>query len=169
MWSRAPLWRLIIAIRRSLLKPWGMFQTTAGAVHWGVASPWTPDLEKLCILTQVPQHHHWLIPTCYMYRLTPYHLISMFSHVPTVFIWPLGGLVLFRLCFQALWERTRSLRVPGTADWWLLPESFHETETPNRNRFSLMGPAGLCKRRVSTWPQRWHFLNVKIRLQGNAA
>lgn len=50
---------------------------------------------------------------------------------------------------------------------WLLLELLQETERPNRDRFCLMSPAGLCKRTVSTWPKRWHFVNVKIRLQGN--
>lgn len=128
MWSTAPLWRLISAIRRSLLKPGGMFQTTAGAMHSGVSFCWTPDLEKHGTLAQVlPLQCSYLagvfILESYMYKHThcisssPCSLIlSFWSTFSMVFIWLLRGLVPFRLCFEAVWERTHSLLVPGTAD-----------------------------------------------------
>lgn len=94
MWSRAPPWRLISAIRRSLLKPRGMFQTTAGAMHSGVASPWTPDLDQLSTLLRydtvtlnVPDFLIFILcfySSCYMSTLLLYLLISMSS--PSFFL-----------------------------------------------------------------------------------
>lgn len=181
MWSRAPPWRLISAIRRSLLKPRGMFQTTAGAMHSGVASPWTPDLDQLSTLAQVrhsytePSRLSHIYPVFLLFMLhvhTP--AVSPHLHVPSVFL--SGLLFLWSLSHFSgdLSHFVSALRQFGKGNTVLLyaapqTESLHETERPNRDRFSLMSPAGLCKRTLSTWPKRWHFLNVKIPLQGSCA
>lgn len=180
MRSRAPLWRLISAIRRSLLKPSGMFQTTAWARHSGVAFPWTPDLEKFGILAQVLQNYQNVPkPQSYLasvFIVACYTLVSPHLHVPSfsqhfsysLYLTSRGTCPISSLLWGSLGKDTVFLSLAQQSAW-LLPESLRETERPNRDRFSLTSPVGLWKRTVSTWPKRWHFLNGKIGLQGSIA
>lgn len=173
MWSRPPLWGLISAIRRSLLKPGGMFQTTAGAMHSGVACPWTPDLEKLCTPAQVLHHHHWKTTAIFIqcFYVLHVHTISPHLHVLSfsfaLYLTSPGTCPISSGLWGTLGKDTQS-----SCPWhrrlfgWCQDLTMKQRGQTGTGSVSWVLLA-FCKRTVSTWPERWHFQNVQIRLRGN--
>lgn len=146
MWRRAPLWRLISAIRRSLLKPRGMFQTPADAMHLGVAPP--PEL--LTWKSSAQPTLAQVLRNCYtaeshIYQDVCPHLLSV-----SLFLWTLSDFSGDVSHFVS----TLRQRKGHTVLLSLAQRAVCLLKGQNRTWFSPTSPVGLFERTVSTRANR---------------
>lgn len=155
------------------------FRPQAEAVRSGVASPSTPDLQKLSAARSGTANKmkwvHSSNPHVRPLFVSPHlHASLMRPFFGALFWWslsePLGGLVPFHVCFDA--NRTEGeghtvYPVPGTADCLAVwPESLHYIAGARRGPVpSPWVLLAFAKGQLLLWPNRWHFQTVKIRLQ----
>lgn len=138
------------------------FRPQAEAVHSGVASPWTPDLEKLSAARsgtaklKCPQ----LKPSC----LASVCISSSTRFPHASFIRPLGGLVPFHVCFDA--NRTEGEGHTVSPCPWHSRLFGCLARIPPLNSGGPTGagsvplsPVGLCERTASTLTRQVAFSN----------
>lgn len=153
------------------------FRPQAEAMHSGVASPSPPDLEKLGAArsgTAKKKKCPQLKPSCLAsvcISSTRFPHASLFwSTFLVVFIRPLGGLVPFHVCFDA--NRTEGEGHTVSPCPWHSRLFGCLARIPPLNSGGPKGAGSVpwvrlafAKGQLLLWPNRWHFLTVKIRLQ----
>ena len=165
----AGLWGSLVPLGGHYWSPEECSRPTAGVMHSGAPSPWTADLEKLpgtgSAKTPLKSSQSHIYP---VFSFLLLHTVSAHLHV----LWFSRGLYLppRGTCpiSPALWG---CFREGHTVFLSLAQRLFGCCQNPwNREaKLSHESRWPFSKRTVSTWPKRWHFLNVRITLRGNVA